>query len=65
MDNDILMTEVFFDRAEAAKKPNGTVTIVLQVLKARGTKPEPVKILSCRTAGALALVEAIVRALQK
>lgn len=59
------MREVFFDRAAAAKRPNGAVTIVLQKQKERGAKPEPVKILACRTAGALALVEAIVRALRK
>lgn len=55
---------VFFDRAEVAKHPNGVVVIVLQELKVRGGKPEPVKMLSCREAGALALMEAISRALE-
>jgi|GEM_PF-5326355 len=60
------MREVFFETAEAGRQPNGVVTIVLQTRpKVRGGEPDPVKILSCRLAGAAALMEAIARALRR
>ncbi len=60
------MREIFFDRAEANRRANGVVMIVLQMKpKEPGRKPEPVMIVSCRTAGALALMEAIAHALRK
>ncbi len=63
---DDAMRELFFDEAEASKRANGVMVIVLQSKpKARGGKPEPIKILSCRTAGALALIDAIKRALRE
>ena len=60
------MREIFFDRAEAARRPNGVIAIVLQMKsKVRGGKPEPVEIVTCRQAGGLALLEALFRVLRK
>jgi hypothetical protein len=66
MDDEPVMRDVFFELADAKKRPNGVVVAVLQTKpKVRGGKPEPVKIICCRAAGALALIEALTRALRR
>jgi len=59
------MRDLFFDQAECRRRANGVLVIVLQSKpKTRGGKPEPVKIITCRDAGAHVLIEALRRELR-